>query len=246
MTAPTGPDSHAGPDAAALAAHARALAQGFDPLRHDIRALWGEGDLATYERAGFGVRVGVGAQPAVVVVDMINGFTDPASPVGADMSVEIAAMRALIDAARAVAAPVVYVTIAFDAAGSDAAAPSLNGPGIRTLREGSAAVEVDRRLGFGPGDPLVVKKTASAFFGTNLQPLLTARGVDTVIVCGCTTSGCIRATANDANAHGFRTIVPIETTADRARGPHLAALHDIAAKIGDVGPLAGVLAALRG
>lgn len=238
------PDSAAAA-AAALAAHARALADGFDPLHQDIRSLWGGTDLATYQRAGFGTRIGFGERPGVVVVDMVNGFTDASSPVGSDMAGAIEAMRVLIQAARAVAAPVVYITTAYDEAGSDAAAPSLNGPGIRTLREGSVAVEVDARLGFGPGDPLVVKKTASAFFGTNLQPLLTARGVDTVIVIGCTTSGCIRATANDANAHGFRTVVPIETTADRARGPHLAALHDIAAKIGDVVPLGEALAALR-
>lgn len=231
--------------AAALAAHARALADGFDPLRHDIRTFWGAVDLATYERAGFGARVGFGERPGVIVVDMNYGFTDPDSPVGSDMSVEVGAMRTLLDAARAAGAPVVFAVTAYHADGSDGVAPSLNEPGVRTMREGTRAVEVDERLGRREGEPVVVKKTASAFFGTHLQSIFSRRGVDTVIVCGCTTSGCIRATANDANAHGFRTVVPIETTADRARGPHLAALYDIAAKIGDVVPLGDALAALR-
>jgi nicotinamidase-related amidase len=161
------------------------------------------------------------------------------------MAAEIAQMRRLLDAAREAGAPVAFSVTAYHADGSDGAAPSLNAPGVRTMREGTRAVEVDERLGRRDGEPVLVKKTASSFFGTHLQSIFTRAGVDTVIVCGCTTSGCVRATATDANALGFRTIVPIETTADRARGPHLASLYDMDAKLADVVPLEEALAALR-
>jgi len=91
----------------------------------------------------------------------------------------------------------------------------------------------------------VLKKGASAFFGTNLSSLLTARAVDSVILCGATTSGCIRATAIDLLQHGYPTVVPRECVGDRAQAPHEANLFDIQAKYADVLPLADVLEALR-
>ena len=181
----------------------------------------------------------------------LSGGAAEAALVTREWTVDGVARKALVQVpapatqSSGAGAPVVFAVTAYHADGSDGVAPSLNEPGVRTMREGTRAVEVDERLGRRDGEPVVVKKTASAFFGTHLQSIFSRRGVDTVIVIGCTTSGCIRATANDANAHGFRTVVPIETTADRARGPHLAALYDIAAKIGDVVPLSDALAALR-
>lgn len=105
---------------------------------------------------------------------------------------------------------------------------------MRALVEGSEAVAIDPRLPRRPEDLLVVKKGASAFFGTSLAATLTGLGCDTVLVCGATTSGCVRATAVDAVQSGFSVLVPRACVGDRAPGPHEANLFDIQAKYGDV------------
>ncbi len=110
-------------------------------------------------------------------------------------------------------------------------------PGMRALVEGGEAAALDPRLPVRPGDHVLVKKGASAFAGTPLAALLTAAHCDTVLVCGATTSGCVRATAVDAVQAGFDTLVVRECTGDRARGPHDAALFDLQAKYADVIPL---------
>jgi nicotinamidase-related amidase len=107
-------------------------------------------------------------------------------------------------------------------------------PSLRTLEAGSHAVQVDERLGLQPGDTLITKQFASAFFGTALSSLLAAEGCDTLLVSGATTSGCVRATAVDAIQHGYRPIVPRECVGDRAQAPHEANLFDIQQKYGDV------------
>ena len=198
--------------------------------------LYGEGTDATYSRAGFGDAVRRGARPAILVVDLTNGFTDPSAPSGAELSAVVAATGALIGTGRRAGVPVVFTTISYtpaEAAG-DAVAWLTKAPGMRAMREGSAAVEVDGRLPVEPADHLVTKKGASAFFGTGLAALLCGLRVDTVLVCGATTSGCVRATAVDAVQSGFSVLVPRDCVGDRAEGPHEANLFDIQAKYGDV------------
>lgn len=196
------------------------------------------GDLTdrTYARAGFGSPVPRGPRPAIVAVDLTNGFTDPSAPTGADLDAVVAATAELVAAGRAGGVPVVWTTIAFTAAEADgdAVAWLAKAPGMRALREGSAAVALDPRLPVGPADHLITKKGASAFFGTGLAALLTGLRIDTVLVCGATTSGCVRATAVDAVQSGFGVLVPRDCVGDRAAGPHDAALFDVAAKYGDV------------
>ena len=109
---------------------------------------------------------------------------------------------------------------------------------------GSHAVQIDARLGLQPGDTLITKQFASAFFGTALSSLLAAEGCDTVLVTGATTSGCVRATAVDADQHGYRPIVPRDCVGDRAQAPHEANLFDIQQKYGDVVDLDAALAAV--
>jgi maleamate amidohydrolase len=198
--------------------------------------VYGSSTGATYARAGFGAPVRRGERPAILVVDLSNGFTDPAAPTGADLTAVVVATGSLIDAGRSAGVPVVFTTIAFtDAeADGDAVAWLVKAPGLRTLREGSRAVELDARLPVDPVDHLVSKKGASAFFGTSLAALLTGLQVDTVLLCGATTSGCIRATAVDAVQSGFHVLVPRQCVGDRAEGPHEANLFDIQAKYGDV------------
>ncbi|MDN5929943.1 MAG: isochorismatase family protein [Pseudonocardia sp.] len=205
-----------------------------------------------YERAGFGSPVRRGRRPAIVVVDLTSGFTDPAAPTGADLTSVVGATAELVAAGRPAGVPVVFTTIAYTAAEADGDAVTwlTKAPGMRALREGSAAVALDGRLPVEPRDHLITKKGASAFFGTTLAALLAGLRVDTVLVCGATTSGCVRATAVDAVQSGFSVLVPRECVGDRARGPHEANLFDIHAKYGDVidlddarGYLAGLAAA---
>lgn len=196
--------------------------------------------LDAYRRAGFQGRLGFGRAPALLIVDFSNGFTDPSFPLGGDCDAEVAATARLLEIARARAVPVCYTTVAYEEGSGDGGVFLQKVPSLALLRSGTRWVEIDARIPPRPGEVVIVKKYASAFFGTHLAATLTARGIDTVIICGATTSGCVRATAVDAMQHGFRPIVPRECVADRAPGPHEANLFDIDAKYGDVVPAAEV------
>ncbi|MDQ0382654.1 isochorismatase family protein [Amycolatopsis thermophila] len=202
----------------------------------DHHGLHGAQTDAVYDRAGFGATVPRGQSPALVVVDLTRGFTEPGFPSGAELTAEVTAAAALVAAARPRHVPVIYTAISYTPAeaGGDAVAWLRKAPGMRALREGSEAVALDPRLDRRDGDHLVLKKGASAFHGTGLAALLTGLGADTVLVCGATTSGCVRATAVDAVQSGFNTLVVREACGDRARGPHEAALFDLHAKYADV------------
>lgn len=202
----------------------------------------------TYERAGFGAAVRRGSRPALLVVDLTRGFTEDSYPSGADLTKVVEATGTLVEAAHAARLPVIYTAIAYTPAeaGGDSVTWLDKAPGMRALVEGSEAVALDPRLTRLPEDHLVVKKGASAFFGTSLASALVGLGCDTVLVCGATTSGCVRATAVDAVQSGFPVLVPRECAGDRAQGPHDAALFDIQAKYGDVIPLSDALAYLDG
>jgi nicotinamidase-related amidase len=191
---------------------------------------------AIYARAGFGAAVRRGERPAIVVVDLTNGFTDPSEPTGADLTEVVAATAELIEAGRPGGVPVVFTTIAYTPAEADGDAITwlTKAPGMRALREGSRAVAIDDRLPVEPGDHLITKKGASAFFGTGLAALLAGLRVDTALICGATTSGCVRASAVDAVQSGFSVLVPRQCVGDRAKDPHEANLFDIQAKYGDV------------
>lgn len=195
-----------------------------------------------YERAGLGQSVTLGSRPAVLVVDFSCGFTDPACTLGSDLTEEVEATRRLLDAARAKGLPIVYTTIGFEPSLKDGALWLQKVPALGDLQIGGRWVEIDPRLDPRPGEPVVLKKGASAFFGTNLASILIAQGVDSVILCGATTSGCIRATAIDLLQYGFPTIVPRECVGDRAAAPHEANLFDIQAKYADVVGLEDALA----
>lgn len=207
-------------------------------LVDDYRAtgLHGAETDATYERAGFSAAVPRGHRPAVVVVDLTRGFTEPGFPSGADLTAEVTAAAALVTAARRRNVPVIYTAISYTPveADGDSIAWLRKAPGMRALREGSDAVAFDTRLARRSDDHLVLKKGASAFHGTALTALLAGMATDTVLVCGATTSGCVRATAVDAVQSGFNTLVVREACGDRARGPHDAALFDLQAKYADV------------
>ena len=182
----------------------------------------------------------------MLVIDLVNAFTDPASPLGSDLDDVVATPGGVLDAAARQGLPIIFTTVAYDERqragrggvhGQDPVAAHARGRHARRWRStrGSAAQ---------PTDTLLVKQFASSFFGTALSSLLVAEACDTLVICGATTSGCIRATAVDAIQHGFRAIVPRECVGDRAQAPHEANLFDIQQKYGDVVGVDDVLAAL--
>lgn len=199
-----------------------------------------------YQERGFSRTIDFGQRPALLVVDMIQAFTDVSSPLGSNLDSVVAAIRLLLDTARAKGVPVVFTTVAYDESAWQAARHFLTKvPSLKVLKAGTAAVEVDERLARQETEPVLLKQFASAFFGTALSSLLTAEGCDTLIVTGCTTSGCVRASVVDALQYGFRPIVPLEAVGDRAPEPHQANLFDIQAKYGDVLALSEVLKYLQ-
>ena len=140
----------------------------------------------------------------------------------------------------------IFSTVAYDQNLQDAGVWIRKIPSNSWLVEGSEWIEIDRRLEPRPTETRLVKKHASCFFGTDLPARLIGGGIDTLLIAGCTTSGCVRATAVDACSYGFRTIVVEEAVGDRAHLPHLASLFDIDAKYGDVTPLREALHHLEG
>lgn len=200
-----------------------------------------------FREAGFGAEVPRGSRPAIVVVDFSYGFTDTQYPTAADMSQQIAATRRLTDQARRAGHPVIYTTIAYQPWELDVLPWLKKATGMAALTVGSRLVEIDAATGIEPGDPLIVKHGASAFHGTNLAAFLTGARVDTVIITGATTSGCVRATVVDAVQSGFNVLVPADCCADRAEMPHRANLYDMSQKYADVtdsGDIAGWLGSL--
>lgn len=189
------------------------------------------------KQRGFGGRLGFGAAPALLVIDMMNGFTDPDLPLGSDQEPEIRVIARLLAAAHAAAIPVFLIVSSYtEPECADAGVWRFKQRGIDTLVAGSHAVQLDARLESKSGDSFVHKRYASAFFGTDLASRLVARGVDTVVLTGCSTSGCVRATAVDAVSHGFRPIVVADAVSDRSASAHRQSLLDLDAKYADVVP----------
>jgi maleamate amidohydrolase len=197
---------------------------------------------------GFGQRAGgVGRHPALVIIDMNNGFTDPASPLVCELDDTIEAIRKLLDAARRAEVPIVYTTVSYGE-GEKAVAKAFidKVPVLLTLAAGSRWVEIDERIAPRPNEPVLNKLFASAFFGTSFASLLASHRCDSVIVTGASTSGCVRATAVDVVQYGYRPVVPREAVGDRNPAAHEAALYDIDLKYGDVVSLDECLEALGG
>jgi maleamate amidohydrolase len=189
--------------------------------------------------------VGLGERPAVLVVDLQYGFTDPAAgPLGGDLGDVVAATASLLSVARENGLPVAFTAVTFQEGQLERLVWLRKMPGLASLIAGSRACEIDGRVKPEPGEPVFGKQAASAFFGTSLISFLLGVGADSLIVTGCVTSGCVRATVVDAVSWGFRTIVPAECVGDRATAPHDSNIFDMDSKYGDVEPLELVIEAL--
>ena len=202
-------------------------------------------DLAIYRSQGIGQRMGFGRRPALLIIDFINGFNDPAAFGGGNIQAAIDRTAELLAVARHLELPILFTTHVYAEDGSEDSLFNLKMPRMRDgLKRGSHAVQVVDKLKPRPGERVVEKHFPSAFFGTDVAGWLAMKGVDTAIVTGCTTSGCVRATVVDAMGQGYRPMVPRECVGDRALGPHEANLFDMDQKYADVMPLTDVLAEL--
>ncbi len=198
-----------------------------------------------FRKRGFSRVIGFGERPAVLVIDIIGAFTDPKLPLGANLDAVIEQTKRVLAPARAAEVPVFFSTVAYeDKDLRDAGVWALKQAGVMTLRAGTPEVEVDARLARRPGEPVILKKYASVFFGTDLVTRLHTLKIDTLILTGCTTSGCVRATAVDGLQYGFRVMVAKEAVGDRAAPAHEQSLFDLNAKYADVVPVDQVLAYL--
>jgi maleamate amidohydrolase len=200
-------------------------------------------ELDIYKRQGFAGSVGIGAQPALVIVDFVLGFTDPAHFGGGNIGPAIARTVGLLAEARARRWPIAHTRVVYADDGSDAGSFARKAPGLLKLTETSPLSQIVDELKPAPGELLVRKRQASAFFGTEFAGWLAWRRVDTLFVTGCTTSGCVRATVVDAVSHNMRTIVVTDCVGDRAIGPHEANLFDMGQKYADLMTADEVLAA---
>lgn len=206
--------------------------------------------LASLERQGLTRTLGFGSRPALLVVDFTRAFTEPGMPLAADFASEVDRTARLLTLARAGGWPVFFTIVAYEEQEiADAGIWALKVPANSSLQAGTPGVELDPRLGREPSDSIVSKKYASAFFGTDLSSRLTSRGVDTLLLCGCTTSGCVRASAVDGLQHGFRVMVVREAVGDRDADAHAQSMLDMQQKYADVVSVEQVeayLAGLRG
>jgi maleamate amidohydrolase len=191
-------------------------------------------ELEIYDKQGFGHSSGLGSRPALIIVDFVNGFTDPAAFGGGNISEAITKTRGLLAAAREHAVPVAFTRVVYADDGSDLGVFATKAVSLGTLTERAPGAQIVDELAPIPGEYIVRKTQPSAFFGTELAPWLVGRQVDTVIVTGCTTSGCVRATVVDAMSHNFRTVVARDGVGDRALAPHEANLFDMEQKYADL------------
>ena len=183
---------------------------------------------------------GLGQRPALVLVDIIRGFTDPDCPLGSEADDVVEANRKLLAAFRSMGLPVLFTTVVYH---DDHQARVFRDrvPALELLKPDSHWIEVDPRLEPLAGERIIEKQWASGFFKTDLDQLLRSLGVDSLVVTGLTTSGCVRATAVDGLQYDYKVVVPAEAVGDRNPDAHCANLFDLNAKYADVLDLDTVL-----
>ncbi|VVA49102.1 Maleamate amidohydrolase [Serratia ficaria] len=184
----------------------------------------------------WGRRIGFGQRPALLAIDFMQGYTTPGAPLFAPGVVSaVDESVALLACARQAGIPVIHTNIRYHAGHfADGGMWVKKAPVMKDMVEGNPLAAFCPPVAPLADEVVLSKRYASAFFGTALAPLLVAQGIDTLLLIGCSTSGCIRASAVDAVQHGFRTIVVRECVGDRHPGPHEANLFDIDSKYGDV------------
>lgn len=204
-----------------------------------------EDDQSLYRRQGFGAELGVEGPVGLLIIDFVNGFADPSAFGGGNIPSAIEATVAALSHSRARGWPVAFSRIVFADDGSDANVFSAKVPSLLGLKEDAPASAIVDELAPRSGELVVRKTVPSAFHGTSLAPWLLGKRVRTLLVAGCVTSGCVRASVVDAMSWGFRPVVLEDCVGDRALGPHQANLFDMAQKTADVMTFAEALANLE-
>lgn len=197
-------------------------------------------------RSGFYGRLISGRRPALLVIDFQRGFTEPGvSPLASSCDEAVASTASLISAMRGIG-PIIFTVVAYEPHLKDAGLWAQKCSSLAALIRGTAAVELDPRLGYDPQHDILLYKTqASAFFGTPLAGILAANSCDMLVIAGCTTSGCVRASAVDAIQYGYAPFVVRDCVADRSAAQHESNLIDIESKYGEVPSLAEILEILQ-
>ncbi len=191
-------------------------------------------ELEVYQRQRFGQTLGLGRRAGLLVVDFVNGFNDPALFGGGNIGPAIERTIDLLASCRRMNMPIAFTRIVFEADGSDHNLFVAKVPALGQLTETAPSSQTVPHLAPRPGELVVRKRLPSAFFGTDLAAWFTTKGVDTLLIVGCTTSGCVRASVLDALCHGFRPILITDCVGDRAIGPHEANLFDLGQKYADL------------
>lgn len=206
---------------------------------------------ANYARGGFNQQLAPGKRPALLVIDFVRAYLVPSSPLYAGVEAAHAAAVDLLGAARRAGIPVIHTNVEFQPGGRNGGVFFRKVPALKCFETGAHPDLAAFAAGLEPiaGETLITKQYASAFFGTSLASTLTALGIDTLLIAGLSTSGCVRASTVDCCQHGFIPVVVREAVGDRAPGPHEANLFDLQAKYAEVRSLEsikGYLASLVG
>lgn len=189
-----------------------------------------------YKQQGFGHVVAPKAPYGVLIIDFVNGFADPLTFGGGNITAAVECTRGLLGAARERGWPVVHTRVVYQDDGADANIFALKVPPILALREDAPQSQIVPQLQPLSGELVLRKIHPSAFFGTSLASWLSQRGVQTLLIAGCTTSGCVRASVVDAMCHGFRPLVVTDCVGDRSLQAHEANLFDMEQKYATLMP----------
>jgi len=202
-------------------------------------------DLTANYAGAFDGHLRFGRRPALIVVDMVDAYLVPGSPLYGAIEAAFEAAIRLTAAMRAAGHPVLFSNVEYAPGGADGGVFFRKVPALKCFERGNPLGAFPARLAPEPGDLVITKRYASAFFGTHLAATLTALAIDTLVICGTSTSGCVRATALDACQHGFIPFVVRDACGDRHPGPHEASLFDLQAKYAEVVSEVEVLALLE-
>jgi maleamate amidohydrolase len=186
-----------------------------------------------------------GERPALIVVDAVQGYIDPVAPIYAGVESAIPVIAQLLGAARSAGVPVIYTVVSYRPDGADGGLFWKKLPALKAFVQGSPFGAIPEAIAPLAEELVLTKHYASAFFGTSLASDLAARRIDTLIITGFSTSGCVRATALDALQHGYAPFVVEDACGDRHPDPHNANLFDLQAKYAEVVSASRVIELLR-
>jgi len=199
-----------------------------------------------YSAAGFGGTLEPGARPVLLLIDFARAYLDPASQLYAGVEDARASAARLRTAARAAGIPVIFTRVEYSADGHEGGVFYKKVAALKAFTTGNPMGDFTPELTPLPGDEIITKHFPSAFFGTNLAETLHARNIDTILVTGLSTSGCVRASAVDAICHGFIPLVVVDAVGDRDAKVQAANLFDLGAKSAELVSEAQATAYLAG